>query len=174
MAKPPLKGRAPRKEPRQPRKKGAKAIARVVSERAYHTSFPGIVKVLAFRGDTDADIYGTLGVHETTFYRWLKLHPALRRALDEGRMDHGQADARVRLSLYERATGYSHAEERIFNHKGEILRAETVKQYPPDTAAIEFWLTNRAGDKWKRKTETTLGGELNLSLRRALLDLPED
>ena len=64
-----------------------------------------------------------------------------------------EADAQVEQSLYRRATGYSHKSEKIFNFQGEIIRAQTVEHYPPDTTAMIYWLKNRQPDKWRDRRE---------------------
>ena len=48
-------------------------------------------------------------------------------------------------SLYKRATGYEHKEDDIKQYLGEIIVTETIKHYPPDTAAMNIWLKNRRG-----------------------------
>ncbi len=55
--------------------------------------------------------------------------------------------------MYERATGYSHAEDKIFNDGGEPLIVPTTKHYPPDATSAIFWLKNRQPAKWRDKTE---------------------
>jgi hypothetical protein len=52
--------------------------------------------------------------------------------------------------LFERAKGYSHPEDKIFNNNGEPLIIPTVKHYPPETAACVVWLANRQPNKWKK------------------------
>jgi hypothetical protein len=68
------------------------------------------------------------------------------------------SDAKVEVALYERALGYSHQEEKIFcNKSGKIVRAATIKHYPPDVEACQFWLTNRKAENWKNKNDIDLG-----------------
>lgn len=50
-------------------------------------------------------------------------------------------------SLFHRGIGYSHKAEKIaFDKEGNVLRAEYVEHYPPDTASMIFWLKNRRRD----------------------------
>ncbi|MGI9210883.1 MAG: hypothetical protein ACR2HF_00235, partial [Methylococcaceae bacterium] len=63
------------------------------------------------------------------------------------------ADAKVARGLFELATGYSHPDEKIFMHQGEIVRAEYNKIIPPDVAAAKMWLINRQPAKWKDKVD---------------------
>ena len=52
-------------------------------------------------------------------------------------------------SLYRRGIGYTHDEEKIFQHKGRIIRVNTTKHYPPDTQAASLWLRNRQPTLWR-------------------------
>lgn len=56
-------------------------------------------------------------------------------------------------SLFRKATGYTHASEKVFQFQGEIVRADTVEHYAPDTTAMIFWLKNRQPDRWRDKRE---------------------
>jgi hypothetical protein len=68
------------------------------------------------------------------------------------------ADANVGKSLYDRAMGYSHPEDKIFVHNGETIIVPTTKHYPPDTASAIFWLKNRQPAKWRDTQNIELSG----------------
>jgi hypothetical protein len=87
--------------------------------------------------------------------KWRKTYPEFEEAWQKGG---ALADANVARSLYGRAVGYKHKAEKIFNNKGVILRAEYIEHYPPDTGAIELWLTNRQPDHWKKRSSQELTG----------------
>ncbi|PVE23654.1 hypothetical protein DC522_14480 [Microvirga sp. KLBC 81] len=53
--------------------------------------------------------------------------------------------------LYTKACGYTMQTEKLFCHEGEVIRAETLTYYPPDTTACIFWLKNRQPGKWRDK-----------------------
>jgi hypothetical protein len=55
--------------------------------------------------------------------------------------------------MFERAVGYTHDSIKIFLPAGasEPVYAPYLKHVPPDPRAGEFWLTNRAPDRWKHK-----------------------
>ncbi len=110
----------------------------------------GKIKKLAEFGFIDTQLAELLGVNESTIVRWKQASPELVHVLKEGKEI---ADARVVMSLYERATGYSHPETHISNHQGEITKTEITKHYPPDSTAMIFWLKNRQPDKWRDKQE---------------------
>jgi hypothetical protein len=101
-------------------------------------------------GAKDNEIADFFGVTERTVNRWKEDHPDFCLAIKEGKR---QADANVASSLYHRALGYTHAEEKIFTHEGSIIRAETLKHYPPDTTAAIFWLKNRRAEDWQDRKE---------------------
>lgn len=108
-------------------------------------------------GKTEAQIAAIVGVCEKTLSNWKGKHAELLHAVRESKL---AADELVEASLYHRALGYSHAEEKIFCDKGDIFTHETIKHYPPDTTAAMFWLRNRQPDRWKEKTE----GDVNVNM----------
>ena len=112
---------------------------------------------LCLLGATDKQIADFFGVAESTLNLWKEKHPELSESLKETKI---HADKQVERSLYERATGYKHAEDKVFNNNGEPLIVPTTKHYPPDTTAAIFWLKNRQPDKWRDKTETEHSGEI--------------
>lgn len=112
----------------------------------YREEHNELVRKLCLLGATDKEIAECLNVAESTLNLWKNKYPAFSEALKDGRE---RADARVGERLYQRAMGYSHPEEKIFNHNGKEMRIETTKHYPPDTVACIFWLKNRQKDRWR-------------------------
>ncbi len=106
------------------------------------------VKILCEAGATLYEIADFFGVNHNTLYLWKKMYPEFGVNWHLGKQ---AADDRVEASLYAKAVGFSHPEEKIFQYEGVIVRAATIKQYAPDTEAAKFWLTNRKGDQWKTK-----------------------
>lgn len=98
------------------------------------------------------------GVCDATIYNWMREHPEFLEAIKKGRED---ADNAVAISLFKRATGYSHPEEKIFQHNGEIIKTQTRKHYPPDTAAAFIWLKNRCPELWKDRKDNEIASEDN-------------
>lgn len=103
-------------------------------------------------GATDKELADFFEISEATINTWKQRHPEFLEALKSGKM---QADAEVADRLYQRALGYSHPEEKIFCDKGTIVRAATIKHYPPDTMACIYWLNNRRRDDWRQRHEHT-------------------
>ena len=75
------------------------------------------------------------------------------------------ADERVGRALYHRAIGYSHPAVKIVtvalgnNAGSKVVREEYTEHYPPDTAAICFWLKNRQPDRWRdiQRSDAAMG-----------------
>ena len=101
-------------------------------------------------GATDGQIADLFGVSESTINNWKLEHPKFLESIRDGKII---ADAKVAEALLNRALGYSHTEEKIFCFQGEIIRAETINHYPPDTQAASLWLRNRQPALWRDKTE---------------------
>ncbi len=114
----------------------------------YKIEYNEQVEKLCKLGATDKEIADFFNVHEATVNRWKESEAEFCESLKRGKLI---ADMNVADSLYKRATGYEHAEEKIFNNQGEIIRAQTVKHYPPDTAAVMAWLNNRRPDQFRSK-----------------------
>jgi hypothetical protein len=108
---------------------------------------------LCMLGAIDKDLADFFGISESTLNKWKIDYPEFSESLKEGK---AHADANVANSLYQRALGYSHAEEKIFcNKDGDVTRVETIKHYAPDTTACIFWLKNRRKDVWRDRHELT-------------------
>jgi hypothetical protein len=116
----------------------------------YDPSFCEQAKKLCLLGAIDADIAYFFGVTEMAINNWKKEHPEFLQALREGKEI---ADAEIGEALFQRAKGYSHPEDQIFQFQGSPLVVPTIKHYPPDSTALIFWLKNRRPDKWRDKAE---------------------
>lgn len=117
----------------------------------YKAEFVKVVQSLCELGATDPQVAEAIGVNRATLYRWRAKYKDFCNALKVGKTS---ADDQVERSLYERATGYSHPEDRIFIHLGKPIVVPTVKYYPPDSTALIFWLKNRKPDVWREKSES--------------------
>ena len=116
----------------------------------YDDEYDRQARELCLLGATNPELARFFEVATSTVDKWISEKPSFSGAVKEGR---GVADARVADSLYQRALGYSHPEEKLFQYEGHVIRVETVKHYPPDTAAAFIWLKNRRPDLWRDKQE---------------------
>lgn len=65
-----------------------------------------------------------------------------------------QATFEIKKTLAKRALGFTKTTKKdILTRTGTIETLETETYYPPDTAAIQYWLKNRDAVNWKDKTE---------------------
>ena len=113
------------------------------------------VEKLCKLGATDKQLADFFDVSEATIHNWKKDHPEFLESIKRGKEI---ADAMVAESLYHRAIGYSHPEDKIFcNSKGEETIVPTTKRYAPDATAGIFWLKNRRPDVWRDKREVDIG-----------------
>ena len=124
---------------------------------------------LAEKGKTLVEIAATLRVSRSTLYNWLGKD---QEFMDTLKASTHMADELVEVSLYMRACGYSHAEEKIFLTKdGDIVRAKTIKHYPPDPTSMIFWLKNRQPEKWRDKQEIEVTKDIPISIAADEQDL---
>lgn len=121
----------------------------------YKPEYADQARKLALLGATDKDIADFFGVSEQTVNAWKKVNPEFLESLKGGK---DELDAKVVRSLFQRATGYSHPEDKIFNNGGEEMIVHTTKHYPPDATSMIFWLKNRQPDDWRDKQDHTHAG----------------
>lgn len=104
---------------------------------------------LCLLGATDDDLADAFDVDKTTINDWINRGDSFCDAVRSGRE---VADANVAKALYKRAIGYSHPSVKIFYDRdtGEVIEVPYTEYYPPDTAAIQFWLRcrQRHTDRW--------------------------
>lgn len=105
------------------------------------------------KGKTDKQVAKILGISVRSIVYWRAKHPSFKAALAESK---SIADDMVEASLFQRAIGYTHPEEKVFQFEGSVVTHKTQKHYPPDTQAAQFWLKNRRPKKWREKNETDL------------------
>ena len=104
-------------------------------------------------GATDIQLADFFEVCEKTINTWKHKHPDFLQSIKRGKI---WADAKVAESLYKRALGSEHPEDKIFNVSGKPLVVPTTKHYPPDTQAASLWLRNRQPEKWRDRTDITV------------------
>ena len=117
---------------------------------------------MATYGMTDKQMADVVGVTEQTINNWKLSNKEFFESL---KSEKAIADAKVERSLFERATGYSHAEDKIFNDNGTPLVVPTTKHYPPDTTAAIFWLKNRKPKEWRDKQDIEHSGGVSIDVK---------
>lgn len=106
-------------------------------------------------GMGDEELAMAFDVMPSTIAAWKLKHKGFSESLTRGKAD---ADANVADRLYQRAMGYSHRAEKIFQHNGEIIRAEYTEHYPPEVGAATLWLKNRQKLLWRDKIDHEVFG----------------
>lgn len=139
---------------------------------------------------TDGELAAAMEVSASTFYRWLSEHSEISEAVTRGR---GGARARANIEAVEEsllgrciggvhnvAKGFKIREREFDKDTGRCIaereRVEiAVEQVyvPADTNAIKFFLTNRAPEKWKNKTELSADPETAETVEEFLKRLGE-
>lgn len=133
----------------------------------FRPKFNREVEHLCKLGATDEQLAAFFNVHLDTINNWKKKHPKFFEAIKRGKVE---ADRNVAQSLYHRALGYSHKEDKIFQYEGKPVIVPTIKHYPPDPTAAIFWLKNRQPADWRDKHElehTGHGLNIKVTLKEA-------
>jgi hypothetical protein len=105
---------------------------------------------LALLGATDKQLSDFFEIAESTLNEWKKKYPSFTESLKRGKIE---VDAKVAQSLFKRACGYKHKEDKIFLYEGQAVVVPTTKHYAPDTLACIYWLNNRQPEQWRNKVE---------------------
>jgi len=138
----------------------------------YKTEYNEQAYKLCLLGATDKQIADFFEVSEDTVNEWKKVYTEFSESLKRGK---DEADAVIAQSLFHRAKGYEHPEDKIFNDDGRAMVVPTIKHYAPDTTACIFWLKNRQKDKWRDVQSKELsgpdGGPMQFKLPAAVEDL---
>ena len=138
-------------KPKKNGKKKAKTKAVIVRgvgrPTKYKEEFARQAGILCRMGSTDKQLAEFFEVDEATINRWKINFPEFCESIKNGKPS---ADERIVASLFQRAEGYQHPEDKIFcNKDGVVTVVPTIKHYPPDTAACVIWLCNRMKAKWQ-------------------------
>ncbi len=105
---------------------------------------------LAAKGFTNDEIIDRLGISRGTFYQRIKEDLYFSYALNKHR---GKAVFDAENALFQNVIGFDYKEQ-VATPAGKVV--DVTKRKLPETKAIEFFLTNRAQQEWKKKVETTL------------------
>lgn len=127
------------------------------------------LKVGYLLGLTDVQVCTLVDIDESTLAKWKQRFPEFFKSIKSWK---AEADAKVECSLYERACGFEHPEDKIFCNNGEIIVEPTTRHYPPDATSMIFWLKNRQPHKWRDKTDIDLTD--TRMVQKILAALPPD
>jgi hypothetical protein len=123
---------------------------------------PKFIKLLE-AGWTDKQLANFYDVHITTVQLWRQKDPEFKTLVEKHRRP---SNRQVERTLYERATGYTIRElKRHTDRLGNIETTETIKEIPPDTTAMIFWLKNRDRKRWQDRVNLD-GDGLKITVTR--------
>jgi len=107
---------------------------------------------MAEEGLADWQIAHNLSVDKSTFTYWKQIHPEIKLILEQARqpiVDEVE-DALLRRALGEE---YTETHTESVGRSGKKKRIQRIKKIRkrvlPDVKAIQFYLTNRAPERWK-------------------------
>lgn len=135
----------------------------------YDEKYAEQARKLCALGATDAELADFFEVAVSTLNLWKVEHPAFSESLKVGK---APADERVKMSLFHRATGYSHPEDDIRVIENQIVITPTIKHYPPDTTACIFWLKNRLPEEFRASPEDAPKGDMADVISKLIDKLP--
>ena len=124
----------------------------------YKEEYAKQAEKICILGATDEFLAGYFEVAVSTLQKWKLDHPDFSDAIKRGK---DEADLKVAESLYGRAVGYTHKEEKVFNNQGEIVTHVVDKHYAPDPTALIFWLKNRQPKVWRDKQEIDMNAHVS-------------
>lgn len=134
----------------------------------YKTEYAEQAYKLCLLGAIDKQMADFFGVNEDTIHEWKKVYPEFSESIKNGKEN---ADAVIAQSLFHRAKGYEHPEDKIFNDDGTPMIVPTIKHYPPDTTACIFWLKNRQPKVWRDKVDQEITGPNGGPIQTCNIDL---
>jgi len=119
----------------------------------YKPEYAAQAEKLCRLGATDAQLADFFQVSISTINLWKVEHATFSESV---KLPKEEADAKVEQSLYKRAMGYEHDEVDIRVIDGKVVETPIRKFYPPDTAAMIFWLKNRKKVEWRDRIEQSV------------------
>ena len=113
------------------------------------------ISILARAGKTYKEIANHFNISSSTLHNWSLRNPDLKNALTESKK---VADERVEISLYETCFDRTVKEVTVeMDSNGDVVRTITkTRVIPANPTAIQYWLCNRANDRWKARQQLEL------------------
>lgn len=112
-----------------------------------------------------------LKVKYNAMREWMTAHPEFAAAVSRAR---AKVDEDVENAFFRTTQGFkvSVVKQRL-TRDGSVVDTEEEVYIPPSTAAAQFWLRNRAPDRWKEKVEveTTVKGSFTDMVEQALREI---
>lgn len=110
---------------------------------------------------TEDEISEAVGISRSTLALWKGKYEGFSDAIEGAK---SVADEMVEIGLWQRAVGYQHkAIKHFFDSESlQIVTAEYIEQYPPDTSAAKFWLQNRRSRRWRDVQKHEHSGRITL------------
>ena len=124
---------------------------------SYREEYSDLAYKFCLLGATDVQLADFFDVCEQTINNWKHDHWGFLESLKRGK---AIADAEVATSLFRRALGYEHPEDKVFNDGGKPLIVPTIKHYPPDSTAAIFWLKNRMPGVWQDRRDVNVTADM--------------
>lgn len=124
-------------------------------------------RALCEQGATDIELADHFGVGVTTLYRWRNANSEFREAVCVAK---DAADERVERAFYQRAVGYTFESEKVFQFRGQIVRADVREHVPPEPGAAFNWLKNRRGAEWRDKQDIEHSGRVVTAVEWTVID----
>ena len=111
------------------------------------------VESFAAQGLTKDQIARSIGVSLSWFMKQQAEKPHFKEAILVGQ---AKGIATISNALFQRAKGYTHPEEKVFQHQGAIVTKIIQRHYPPDPTSMIFFLKNRSPEEWKDRMPEAL------------------
>jgi hypothetical protein len=131
---------------------------KLTTNTSYRDYFPPMVYQLRLMGASNRSIANACDVSEKDVWDWTYSDRPIPEFAEAMKLGGELADARVAMSQYHRAIGYSHPDTKIVVAGGNVVEVPITKHYPPDASAGQFWLTNRQSKLWRNRTTNELTG----------------
>jgi hypothetical protein len=139
----------------------------------YSNTFVRIARVFAAQGMLEYKMAEAFGVAPRTLRDWKTRHLDFRAACYVTEAEKLES---MKFSLYHRGIGYSHETVKIVtvaigNGMSEIVKVPFIEHYPPDVAAMRYYLNNKSAGEYKDRAETEQVGAITVRVHGGLPDV---